>query len=191
MKTALTVLALAGSISLAACQAGNPLDTSSGEEKAAALRMECDRALDSLYSQVEQSAQIVDLGRATVVFPNVSEASFVFGASTGNGCVYEGGVVTTYANKSGVSFGWQAGAQSRSEILVLTSEDAFNQFKGGAGLDFGANAEATVVSAGTGGAINVQQLMTNEILLFVIDPTGLLAAANIEGTKVTEVSFEG
>lgn len=190
MNHGLKALAIAGVLGVAACQPGNPLGGGSGEDKAAALRAECDKALESLYAQVEQAVEIVGLGRATVVFPNVSEASFVVGAQTGNGCIYEGGVVTSYANKSGVSFGFQAGAESRSEVLVLTSEDAVNNLKSGAGLDFGANAKATVVSTGTMADVNVKELMTNETLLFVIDPTGLVAAANIDGTKVTEFSFD-
>jgi lipid-binding SYLF domain-containing protein len=184
-------LTVAGALVLSACQAGNPLDTGSGADKAAALRAECDQALDQLYAQVEQTESIVEQAQGTLVFPNVTSAGLGVGAETGNGCLYEDGVVNSYFNKSGASIGFQAGAQSRSEVLVLTSEAAMEKLTSAAGLDFGGNVTATVVDTGVGAQIDTKQLLSNEIIAFIFGETGLMAGATVEGTKVTELSFEG
>lgn len=174
---------------LAGCQAGNPLDTGTSEEKRQALNAECDEALQALYAEVNQARSIVADARGTVVFPNLTKAGFVVGAETGNGCLYENGEITSYFNKSGGSFGWQAGAQSTSQVLVLTSDEAMAKLKSFGGLDFGGNASATVVETGAGATVNTAELMSNEIIAFVFSERGLMAGATLEGTKVTEFDW--
>jgi lipid-binding SYLF domain-containing protein len=183
-------LTVASALALSACQAGNPLDTGSEADKAAALGAECDRALDQLYAEVKQTKSIVEQAQGTLVFPNVTSAGLGVGAETGNGCLYENGVVTSYFNKSGASIGFQAGAQSRSEVLVLTSDAAMEKLTSAAGLDFGGNATATVIDTGVGAQIDTKQLMSKEIIAFILGETGLMAGATVEGSKVTKLSLE-
>ena len=51
-------LAALSALALAGCQSGNPLDTSSGEGKAAALAEECRTALSQLYAEAPQAQEI-------------------------------------------------------------------------------------------------------------------------------------
>lgn len=187
---ALKSLALAGLFGLAACQSGNPLDTSSGEDKAAALRAECDKALASLVNQVEQAQDLIAQAEGTLVFPNVTSAGFVVGAGTGNGCLYEDGIVESFFNTSAASFGLQAGAQSRSEVYVVTSEAAMDKLLSAAGLDLGGNVSAAVVDMGAGARVDTTTLTNNEVIAFIFGEQGLMANASVEGTKITEISFD-
>jgi lipid-binding SYLF domain-containing protein len=189
MHTGFKALAVAGVLGLAACQPGAPLDVSSAD-KEAALQQQCLNALNELFTEVDGSKTIVDNAKGTVVFPDLTSAGFIFGAETGNGCLVQDGKVVSYYNKSGVSFGFTAGAQSVSQAVVLNSDAAMAKLTSAAGLDFGANASATLVSTGASGSINTRQLMTQEILVFVWGETGLMASADINGTKITEISFD-
>jgi lipid-binding SYLF domain-containing protein len=191
MMIATRALTIAGALTMAACQAGNPLDMSGDEDKAAALAAECDQALELLYSEVDQARSIVSDAEGTLVFPNLTKAGFGVGAESGNGCLYEDGQITSYFNKSGGSFGWQAGAQTTSQVLVLTSDEAMSKLRGAAGLDFGGNASATLVETGAGATVNTAEMMNNEIIAFVFGERGLMAGATLEGTKVSEISLGG
>jgi lipid-binding SYLF domain-containing protein len=190
MMREVRVIATMTALAIAGCQAGNPLDTSTGEDKRQALNAECDKALQALYSEVHQARTIVADARGTLVFPNLTKAGFIVGAETGNGCLYEDGEITSYFNKSGGSFGWQAGAQSSSQVLVLTSDAAMKKLQSAAGLDFGGNASATVIDTGAGATVNTAELMNNEIIAFVLGERGLMAGATLEGTKVTEFDWK-
>lgn len=180
--TAVSVLALAG------CQSGNPLDTSSGEDKAAALADECRSALNELYAQAPQAQSIANDAEGVLVFPNVVKAGLGVGGETGNGCLLQNSEVVGYYNKSGASFGFQAGAQSRSEVIMFMSEAALDKLENRAGLEFGVDASAAVIDMGAGGTLDTGNI-DSEILAFIFGESGLMAAATLEGAKVTELDW--
>jgi lipid-binding SYLF domain-containing protein len=181
-RTAVSVLALAG------CQSGNPLDTGSGEDKAAALADECRSALNELYAQAPQAQSIANDAEGILVFPNVVKAGLGIGGETGNGCLLQDGEVVDYYNKSGASVGFQAGAQSRSEVVMFMSEDSLAKLKNREGFELGADASAAVLDMGAGGTLDTSNI-DSEVLAFVFGESGLMAAANLEGGKVTQLDW--
>jgi lipid-binding SYLF domain-containing protein len=176
-------------LTVAACQSGNPMDTSSGSEKAAALQAECRGALDELYAQAPQTRNVANDAAGVLVFPNVVKAGLGIGGETGNGCLLQGGEVVDYYNKSGASFGLQAGAQSRSEVVMFMSEAALGKLENRAGFEFGADASAAVMDMGAGGTLDTSNIDA-EIVAFIFGESGLMANASLEGSKVTEISFD-
>lgn len=189
MTRTLQALTAVSALALAGCQSGNPLDTSTGAEKAAALRAECMRALDELYAQAPDARGIVSDAEGTLVFPNVVKAGLGIGGETGNGCLLQDGVVDGYYNKSGASIGFQAGAQSRSEVIAFMSEEALAKLENRAGFEFGADASAAVLDMGAGGTLDTGNIDA-EILAFIFGEEGLMAAAALEGAKVTQLDWE-
>lgn len=190
MKTsALHAFAAVAVLSLAACQSGNPLDTSSGPEKQAALQAECQRALNELYAEAPQARDIANDAAGVLVFPNVVKAGLGIGGETGNGCLLQDGEVVSYYNKSGASIGLQAGAQSRSEVVMFMSDAALDKLKNRAGFEFGADASAAVMDMGAGGTLDTSNIDA-EVLAFIFGEAGLMANASLEGSKATEISFE-
>ena len=186
----LRVFAATTVLTLAACQSGNPLDTRSGPEQAAALQAECQSALNELYAEAPQAQNIANDAAGILVFPNVVKAGLGIGGETGNGCLLQGGDVVGYYNKSGASVGLQAGAQSRSEVVMFMSEAALDKLQSAAGFEFGADASAAVMDMGAGGTLDTRNIDA-EVLAFIFGETGLMANASLEGSKVTEISFEG
>lgn len=189
MTRTLQALAAVSAITLASCQSGNPLDTRAGAERAEALSAECRRALDELYAQAPQAQQIAADAEAVLVFPNVVKAGLGIGGETGNGCLLQDGAVEGYYNKSGASIGFQAGAQSRSEVMMFMSEGALAKLRDRAGFEFGADASAAVLDMGAGGTLDTGNIDA-EILAFIFGEEGLMAAATLEGAKVTELDWE-
>jgi lipid-binding SYLF domain-containing protein len=189
MKMTFAHLTIASALVLAGCQSGNPLDTSSSEEKAAALAAECESALDQLYAEAAQAEGLAADAEGILVFPNVVKAGLGIGGETGNGCLLENGDVAGYYNKSSASFGLQAGAQSRSEVIMFMSEDALETLRSRQGFEFGADASAAVLDMGAGGTLDTSNI-DSEILAFIFGEAGLMAAATLEGSKVTELDWE-
>lgn len=189
MTRRLPGLCAVAALALAGCQAGNPLDTGAPEEKAAALVAECREALDQLYAEAARSQQIAADAEAVLVFPNVVKAGLGIGGETGNGCLFQDGVIAGYYNKSGASFGFQAGAQSRSEVIMFMSEQALDKLQSREGLEFGADASAAVLDMGAGGTLDTTNIDA-EILAFIFGEAGLMASASLEGSKVTELDWQ-
>jgi lipid-binding SYLF domain-containing protein len=186
---ALRAFAATAVLTLAACQSGNPMDTSSGPEKAAALQTECRSALDELYAKAPQARNIANDAAGVLVFPNVVKAGLGVGGETGNGCLLEGGEVAAYYNKSGASIGLQAGAQRRREVMMFMSDAALDKLKNRAGFEFGADASAAVMDMGAGGTLDTSNI-DSEIVAFIYGESGLMANASLEGSKVTEITLQ-
>ena len=187
MTRTLQALTAVSALALVGCQSGNPLDTRSGEDKAAALADECRSALNELYAEAPQAQSIANDAEGVLVFPNVVKAGLGIGGETGNGCLLQNGEVAGY-NKSGASFGFQAGAQSRSEVIMFMSEAALDKLRSRQGLEFGADASAAVMDMGAGGTLDTGNI-DSEILAFTFGESGLMAAATLEGAKVTELDW--
>ncbi|HET8726528.1 MAG TPA: lipid-binding SYLF domain-containing protein [Alphaproteobacteria bacterium] len=181
-------LTMVSTLALAGCYGGNPLDTGTQAERAAALQAECRSALDELYAEAPQSRSIAANAEGILVFPNVVKAGLMIGGESGNGCLLQGGEIVGYYNKSGGSFGFQAGAQSRSEVIMFMSEAALDQLRSRAGLEFGADASAAVMDVGAGGTLDTTNI-DSEILAFIFGEAGLMASASLEGSKVTELDW--
>jgi lipid-binding SYLF domain-containing protein len=122
------------------------------------------------------------------VFPNVVKARLGIGGETGNGCLLQKEEITGYYNKSGASFGLQAGAQSRSEVIMFMSEAALDKLRSRQGFEFGADASAAVLDMGAGGTLDATNI-DSDILAFIYGESGLMAAATLEGTKVTQLDW--
>lgn len=188
MIRTLQALAVVSTLALVGCQSGNPLDTSSKEDKTAALAEECRSALNQLYGKAQQTQEIGAKAEGILVFPNVIKAGLGVGGETGNGCLFQNGVVEAYYNKSGASFGFQAGAQKRSEVIMFMSEAALEKLQNRAGLEFGADASAAVLDMGAGGTLDTSNIDA-EILAFIFGEAGLMANASLEGSKVTKLDW--
>ena len=68
------------------------------------------------------------------------------------------------------------------------SEDALAKLKNREGFEFGADASAAVLDMGAGGTLDTSNI-DSEVLAFVFGESGLMAAANLEGGKVTQLDW--
>lgn len=174
---------------LAGCSAGNPLDVTSGADKAQALERESRAALDQLYGKASGTKDIAGNAKGILVFPNIVKAGFGVGGETGNGVLFVNDEAVGYYNQSGASFGFQAGAEKRSEVVMFMSDSALQTLRDRAGFEFGADAAVAVLDTGAGGQINTTDLQA-EVLAFIFGQAGLMANASLEGTKVTAINLE-
>ncbi|MEK6349310.1 MAG: YSC84-related protein [Burkholderia sp.] len=188
MKAAAAVVV--GSFALAGCTTtppNEPQSASANSSKRQAINSSVDATLSRLYSTVPGSRELVAKSRGVLVFPSVLQAGFIVGAQTGNGALRVGGSTVGYYNTSSLSFGLQAGAQSKAVVFLFMTQDALDKFRGTDGWSAGADASVAVVKIGANGAVD-SNTVTSPVEAIVLTNAGLMGDLSVNGTKVTRIN---
>ena len=110
------------------------------------------------------------------------------GGEYGEGVLHVGGKTVEFHKTTSVSFGFQAGAQSKALIFMFMTQDALDKFQNGKGWTAGADASVAVLKQGANGTINTSSVGA-AVNAFSLSNAGLMAAAMIDGTKVSKLEF--
>lgn len=188
-RRALT-LAAAG-VALAACSSGTAeqgltTTTTAGADRSA-LVQEARAALNQLRSQQPGVRQLENEAEAVLVFPSITQAGLGVGGLYGNGVMFQNGEPVGYYNIAGGSFGFQIGAQSFSQAYFFNTQEALETFRNIRGFELGVSANAVAADFGAGGEISSSTLQ-QPLVVATWGQSGLMAAAVIEGAKITEIS---
>ncbi len=155
-----------------------------GKESNAEKRAEIDKvskeALEEILGKAENAKKLYDQSYGYAVFDNM-RITFIFSGGGGSGvAVNKGSGKRTYMKMGtgGISFG--IGAQKYQVIMFFEDEETLDDF-----IEHGWKAETSAsAAAGTSGA-NVGTGFVKGIALFQITEAGLMASADISGTKYT------
>lgn len=147
-----------------------------------------DNALAELYRQVPGSKEMVNNARGVLVFPAVISAGFVFGASSGEGAMRQGGRTTGFYRQTGGSWGLQAGAQSQAVYLLFMTKEALDSFNASRGWTAGANASVTMLSAGANAQATTNTIQ-QPVVGYVLSNGGLMAGLTLDGTRITRLDL--
>lgn len=148
------------------------------------IMQDCDSAkaeylrTDPLLSKVFESAT------GYVIFPNVGKGAVGVGGASGNGIVYEKGVVIGKAKMSQVSVGFQFGGQAYRELIFFENAEAIDRFKKNK-VEF--SAQASAVAAKAGASANAKY---NEgVMIYTQQKGGLMYEASVGGQKFKFSTF--
>jgi lipid-binding SYLF domain-containing protein len=122
--------------------------------------------------------QVLDRSAGYAVFPDVGKGGFIVGGGYGKGVVYDRSRAIGYADISEATFGFQAGGQSFSELIIFQDQDALNRFKNGS-LGLGAEASAVAIKPGAA----AQAEFKKGVMVFTLTGSGLMAEAAVAGQK--------
>lgn len=147
-----------------------------------------DNALAELYRQVPGSKEMVNNARGVLVFPAVISAGFVFGASSGEGAMRQGGRTTGFYRQTGGSWGLQAGAQSQAVYLLFMTKEALDSFNASRGWTAGANASVTMLSAGANAQATTNTVQ-QPVVGYVLSNGGLMAGLTLDGTRISRLDL--
>lgn len=178
----LGTLVLVGGCTTTGSTSGDP------KARAAAIDAGVDSMLTELYRQAAGSEQMVRSAKGVLVFPAVISAAFVFGASTGDGALRQGGKTTGYYRKTGGSFGFQAGAQSQAVFLLFMTDAALNAFKASNGWTVGADANVTLINVGANANVT-SNTAQQTVVGYVLANSGLMAGVSLDGTRIFPLSL--
>ena len=139
---------------------------------------DANKAKDKLMKMEVGLDQFFTNSAGYVVFPNVGKGGFIIGGASGNGVVYENGIIIGMADLKKLSVGLQAGGQAITEIIFFETEADLAEFKEG---DFEFSAEASAVALKSGIAVNAKY--RDGVAVFALPKAGLMADASVGGQK--------
>lgn len=146
------------------------------------------RTLATLYAAVPGARDLERKASGTLVFPRILEAGLVIGGEHGRGVLRVRGRPDSFYDITGLSVGWQAGAQSKALVIMFLTPAALNKFLASNGWTVGADASVALVKDGANATLDSLSVR-NEVVAFALTNSGLMAAATIDGTKITPISM--
>ena len=146
--------------------------TTEGVEEGAANTMA------RLYAAVPGSRDLERKATATLVFPRILTAGLVVGAEHGRGVLHTRGRPDSFYSITGLSVGWQAGAESKALVFMFLTPAALDKFVASHGWTVGADASVALVHDGANATLDSLSAR-NEVVAFALTNSGLMAAATI------------
>ena len=166
--------------------------TRGSETSSASKRREIDTGVDAtlnrLYTEVRGSRELAAKSRGVLVFPSILAAGLVVGGEYGEGALRVGGRTQGYYRATSASFGFQAGAQSKSLIMMFMTQDALDKFVNSKGWTAGADASVAFLRVGANGEIDTTSA-SQAVNAFALTNAGLMANLTIEGTKFSRIDL--
>ncbi|OLO07593.1 twin-arginine translocation pathway signal [Salinicola sp. MH3R3-1] len=187
-RTAVMLLvAVLGSTALTACTTTSSSDRESRLSQRAQLDQDVQQTLDRLYRSVPDARSLAQQSEGVLVFPGVLGASFIVGASHGDGSLLMDGAKAGYYTTTSGSIGFQAGAQSQAIVYLLMTEKALNRVRSDNGWSVGASAGVAVADIGANGQIT-NATADKEVIAFVMNNQGIQGGVSLNGAKISKVS---
>lgn len=174
------LVGLSAATGLAAC--GNGVGSGRGAE----IDQKVDQTLNFMLSEYPGTQDLKNTASGVLVIPLMTEAAFGVGVSGGEGSLRVQDQTVDYYTAASASFGFQAGAQQYSHVLFFMTDEALTQFRTSPGWEAGGNLQYAFNDQGQ--TLNATtSSLTSPIIVAIFGQAGLLAGANIEGTKYTRV----
>ncbi|MBI4844625.1 MAG: hypothetical protein HY809_09975 [Nitrospirae bacterium] len=157
-------------------------DAKSREE----INIGADATLAQFQKEVPGGGDFLKKAKGVLIFPGVLKAGFVMGGEYGEGVLRIDGKPVEYYSTAAASIGLQAGAQSKSIVIVFLEEQALADFRKSDGWKAGVDGSVALVKWGEGGDINTMNIK-DPIVGFVFSNKGLMFNLTIEGSKFTKI----
>lgn len=150
------------------------------------LNKDSDQALATLYKLHPFAQTLSHKAKAILIFPNVVKAGLIFGGAYGEGELLQGSKVDGYYNTVTGSWGLQAGAQSYSYVVFLTSNKALRYIHKSRGWEIGVGPTVVIVDEGLAKNLSSSTLK-DDAYAFIFGQQGLMAGVSLEGTKISRI----
>ena len=127
-----------------------------------------------------------DDAKAYAIFPNVGKGALIVGAASGNGAVYERGVLVGMASLKQVDVGAQIGGKAYSEVIFFKTDRAVQDFMDD-DFSFGSNVSAVALDQAPP-SLNITY--TDGVAVFTLPKEGLMAEVSVGGQKFDFEDFD-
>ncbi len=180
---ALQLILTAGCV-LGGCQ--SVPDTQEGRD---ALRErdvpKAETALKLMLDKDSSIQGVIEDAYGYAIFPSVASGALIVGGDGGDGVVFKQGQPWGHAKLASGSIGLQIGGETYTELVVLKTEGAFENFTGGQ-FKFAAGVSATAVESGA--ALNAK--FNKGMAVLVMTNGGLMARAAVGGQNFTTQPYQ-
>ncbi len=145
-----------------------------------------DATTERFLQEVVGGQAFLDGAAAVLIFPQVLKAGLGIGGEYGEGVLRQGGNNLGYYSTAAASIGFQAGAQSKSVVVVFMTQQALDDFRSKKGWKAGVDGSVAVIKWGVGEDINTLDIK-DPVVGFVFSNKGLMFNLTLEGSKFTEI----
>lgn len=146
-------------------------------------------AITELYKRQPAAQELANKAAGVLVFPQAIKVGLGFGGKVGEGALLVNGLPVQYYRLTAGSFGFQLGAQARSEVLMFMTEGALQNFRNSQGWEAGVDGSVALIEFGVGDSVNTNSAR-DPIIGFVYGNKGLMYDLSLEGTKYWRISKE-
>jgi lipid-binding SYLF domain-containing protein len=112
------------------------------------------------------------------IFPNVGKGAYIIGGASGNGVVYDNGMMIGYADLKQVDIGLQLGGKAFVEVLFFETEEALERFKNGS-YELSANASAVILDEGFSENLEFE----DGVAVITVPKGGAMAGISVGGQR--------
>lgn len=127
-----------------------------------------------------------DDAKAYAIFPNIGKGAIIIGAASGNGVVYERGVLVGMANMKQLDIGAQIGGKAFSEVIFMKTDKAIQAFMDD-DLKFGSNISAIAANQAPP---SLDVTYSDGLAVFTLPKEGLMAEVSVGGQKFEYTSLD-
>ena len=150
------------------------------------INRESDKALQVFKDDVDGADLFQSQAAGYLVFPRVLKVGFIVGGETGEGVLRVGGSTVDYYRTSAGSFGFQAGAQAKSIVVVFLTRDSLDKFRKSNGWKVGIDGSIALIDVGGGKTIDSANIK-DPVVGFIFGSKGLMYNLTLEGSKFTRL----
>ena len=154
----------------------NSASGQSGKDKE--IIQDCDSAKAGFLKSDPLLSNVFASATGYVIFPNVGKGAVGIGGASGNGIVYERGVMIGKAKMSQVSVGFQLGGQAYRELIFFENQESIDRFKKNK-VEFSAQASAVAATAGASANAKYHE----GVMIYTQQKGGLMYEASVGGQK--------
>ena len=155
-------------------------------ETASEIDKAADEALQALLADTPEASGLADQAKAILVFPSITKAGLIVGGEYGEGVLRRNGESVAYHSLAEGSVGLQAGFQNFSYVMMFLNEEALGYLDTAAGWEVGVGPSIVVVDKGVAGTLTTATY-EDDVYVFTLDQTGLMAGAGLQGSKITKI----
>jgi lipid-binding SYLF domain-containing protein len=152
--------------------------TKAQSSKDKSLIQDCDSAKAEFIKTDPLLSKVFGAATGYVIFPNVGKGAVGVGGASGNGIVYERGVMIGKAKLSQVSIGFQFGGQAYRELIFFENQESIDRFKKNK-VEFSAQASAVAATAGASANAKYHE----GVMIYTQQKGGLMYEASVGGQK--------
>lgn len=160
------------------------------KEDASTLAESSETTLEAFQKETSDSTPLIDGAKGILVCPKITKGGFIAGIQSGKCSLMVDGAVVNYYRTSAAKFGFLAGVETYSMILLFTEQAALDTFRAGdREWEVGADASVAVAKIGAGGSIDTTNLK-QAIVAFLFGQKGLMADLSLNGTTFKKIEVE-
>jgi lipid-binding SYLF domain-containing protein len=154
------------------------------------LETDASAAVARFQSETKGAETLFNNAKGILVCPEITKGGFIIGVEGGKCVMQVGGKpVEYYTNRAG-KFGFLAGIQWYSLILVFNDQATLDVFRTGKrDFEIGADISVAVGKVGAGGSLDTTNIQS-PIVSFIFGEKGLMGDASIQGSSFKKLEVE-